>query len=67
MIPRVIEFLGSDETIPYASDYPHWDADFPHTTRKIVERTDLTDANKRNFLGENARRYYPALAAVAAG
>jgi predicted TIM-barrel fold metal-dependent hydrolase len=66
MLPRVIEFLGTDQTILYASDYPHWDADFPHTTEKIAARTDLTDANKRNFLGENARRYYPALAAVAA-
>ena len=35
-------------------------------TRKIAARTDLTDANKRNFLGENARRYYPALAGIAA-
>jgi hypothetical protein len=29
-----------------------------------VERTDLTDGNKRKILGENARRLYPALAKV---
>ena len=66
MVPRVIEFLGTDQTILYASDYPHWDGDFPHTTHKIVERTDLTDENKRSFLGDNARCFYPALATVAA-
>jgi predicted TIM-barrel fold metal-dependent hydrolase len=65
MIPTVIRFLGTDQTILYASDYPHWDSDFPNTTRKLVERPDLTDQNKRNILGENACRFYPALANVA--
>jgi uncharacterized protein len=64
MIPYVIKFLGTDQTLLYASDYPHWDSDFPNTTRRLAERTDLTDENKRNILGENARRLYPALAQV---
>ena len=62
MIPTVIRFLGTDETLLYASDYPHWDSGFPNTTRTLVERSDLTIENKRNILGENARRFYPALA-----
>jgi hypothetical protein len=64
MIPTVIRFLGSDESLIYSSDYPHWDGDFPNSVRTLVERTDLTDDNKRNILGENARRFYPALAKV---
>jgi predicted TIM-barrel fold metal-dependent hydrolase len=62
MIPTVIRFLGTDETLLYSSDYPHWDGDFPNSVRKLVERTDLTDQNKRNIIGDNARRFYPALA-----
>jgi predicted TIM-barrel fold metal-dependent hydrolase len=66
MIPTVIQFLGTDQTLLYASDYPHWDSDFPNTTRKLVARDDLTRENQRNILGENARRFYAALAGVAA-
>ena len=63
-IPAVIAYLGSDETLLYSSDYPHWDGDFPNTTKSLVERPDLTDENKRNIIGENARRFYAALAQV---
>lgn len=61
MIPTVIRFLETDCTLMYASDYPHWDSDFPHTTRTLAERTDLTDENKRNILSANAARFHPAL------
>lgn len=64
MIPTVVRFLGSDESLVYSSDYPHWDGGFPNTTRELVERDDLTDGNKRNILGGNAKRLYPALANV---
>ena len=63
-IPAVIKFLGSDETLLYSSDYPHWDGDFPNTTSSLAGRDDLTDDNKRNIIGENARRFYRALAQV---
>lgn len=65
MIPTVIRYLGADGALLYSSDYPHWDGDFPHSTRTLVERSDLTDENKRRIIGENARRFYPALANVA--
>jgi len=64
MIPTVARYLGSDQTMLYSSDYPHWDGAFPNSVRGLTERTDLTDENKRNILGDNARRYYPKLAAV---
>jgi predicted TIM-barrel fold metal-dependent hydrolase len=62
MLPVVIKFLGTDEGLLYASDYPHWDSEFPYTTKRLVEREDLTDGNKRNILGQNAGRFYAALA-----
>lgn len=40
----------------YASDYPHWDAEFPDTVRHVVERTDLSDDDKAAVLAGNARR-----------
>jgi predicted TIM-barrel fold metal-dependent hydrolase len=42
----------------YASDYPHWDSDFPHSTRPLRERTDLAPAVKARIMGENAARFY---------
>jgi predicted TIM-barrel fold metal-dependent hydrolase len=65
-LPAVINYLGTDELLMYSSDYPHWDGGFPNTTHELVERTDLTDENKRNILGANARQFYTALARVPA-
>jgi predicted TIM-barrel fold metal-dependent hydrolase len=62
MLPVVIRYLGSDKALMYSSDYPHWDGEFPNSTKIMVEREDLTEENKRNILGENARRFYGGLA-----
>jgi predicted TIM-barrel fold metal-dependent hydrolase len=51
------EVLGPN-FIMYASDYPHWDSDFPHSTRPLRERTDLTAETKTKVLGANAARFY---------
>jgi predicted TIM-barrel fold metal-dependent hydrolase len=42
----------------YASDYPHWDSDFPETVAPIRMRTDLDDAAKAAILGGTAARFY---------
>ena len=42
----------------YASDYCHWDCDFPNSVRDIAERSDLSDEAKRKVLAENAARLY---------
>jgi len=49
--------LGPD-FILYASDYPHWDSDFPHSTRPLRERGDLSAETKAKILGANAQRFY---------
>jgi hypothetical protein len=46
------------ERIMYASDYPHWDSDFPHTVAPIRDRTDLSDAAKAAVLGGTAAAFY---------
>jgi len=51
------EVLGPD-FIMYASDYPHWDSDFPNSTKPLRERTDLSGEAKAKILGHNAQRFY---------
>ncbi len=45
----------AEDICMYSSDYPHWDATFPGSTREIIDRTDITETQKRKMLGENAR------------
>jgi predicted TIM-barrel fold metal-dependent hydrolase len=56
-VPFAVETLG-DRFIMYASDYPHWDSDFPNSTRPLRERTDISDAVRARVMGENAARFY---------
>ncbi|MBI2370079.1 MAG: amidohydrolase [Deltaproteobacteria bacterium] len=53
----VLEWVGEDKML-YASDYPHWDMEFPDSVEEIKKKATLTDEAKRKILGENARRLY---------
>ncbi len=57
ILPAVVEDLGAD-FIMYASDYPHWDSDFPESTRPLRERKDLSEPVRAKILGENAQRFF---------
>jgi predicted TIM-barrel fold metal-dependent hydrolase len=57
MMPIAAQWIGDGQLL-YASDYPHWDSDWPNTVRTVRERTDLGDELKRKVLGENALRFY---------
>jgi predicted TIM-barrel fold metal-dependent hydrolase len=39
-----------------ATDYPHFDSEYPHTVSGIRERKDLTAKQKDKILGENAAK-----------
>ncbi|MBI4490965.1 MAG: amidohydrolase [Deltaproteobacteria bacterium] len=56
-VPYVIDRMGEDVLL-YASDFPHWDSGYPHTVKKVVERQDISEGQKKKLLGENARRFY---------
>ena len=45
-------------TVVFASDYPHWDAEFPDSVRNIAEHAGLDEHEKAAVLGENAARIY---------
>jgi len=64
-LPFAAEMVSPDVLL-YASDYPHWDSDWPHTSKTVRERTDMTDELKRKVLAENALRFYGMKAAVPA-
>jgi len=44
--------------IMYASDYPHWDSEFPESTKPLRERADLADDARAAILGGNAQRFF---------
>jgi hypothetical protein len=56
-LPHALAGLGV-QSVVFASDYPHWDSEFPDSVRRIADRTDLTDAEKGAVLEANARRVY---------
>ena len=39
-----------------ASDYPHFDSEYPHTVSTLRGRKDLSERQKDKILGENAAR-----------
>ncbi len=56
-LPLVIEQFG-DECMMYASDYPHWDMEWPHSVSQVMRRKNISDLTKRKILGDNAKRFY---------
>ena len=56
-LPLVIEQFG-DECMMYASDYPHWDMEWPHSVSQVVRRKDIADTTKQKILADNAKAFY---------
>jgi len=56
-IPYVAQWVGEDNIL-YASDYPHWDSEWPHTVEELTEREDLSQEFKAKILGHNALKFY---------
>jgi predicted TIM-barrel fold metal-dependent hydrolase len=57
LLPQALAYVGADR-IMYASDFPHWDHSYPKSVKELVDRADVGDADKRQVLGGNARRFY---------
>ena len=56
-LPFAVRELG-DNGIIYASDYPHWDCEYPNSVTAISKRRGLSKESKENILGGNAKRLY---------
>ena len=58
LLETCVEQLG-DNWLIYASDYPHWDSDFPGTVAEVRRLTaGLGDDVTAKLLGGNASRLY---------
>ncbi|HWP29452.1 MAG TPA: amidohydrolase family protein [Chloroflexota bacterium] len=53
----VLDVVG-EEQVMYASDYAHWDCEFPNSVRAIRDRATLSPECKRRVLSENAIRFF---------
>jgi hypothetical protein len=57
-LEQYVEHLGADSVV-FASDYPHWDADFPGTVDEMrTTASKLGDDIAAKVLGDNALRLY---------
>ena len=57
LIPEVIRVMGTNRLF-YASDWPHWDNEYPQNIDMIWDREDLTEEQKRAILRDNAMEMY---------
>ncbi|MCC7075692.1 MAG: amidohydrolase family protein [Acidimicrobiia bacterium] len=57
LLPAVVDALG-DRCVMWASDYPHWDGEFPHAGAHLQERADLDAATKERVARANADEFY---------
>lgn len=57
MLPVVLHELGPTKVM-YASDYAHWDCEFPESVRMLNRIDGLSDEDRRNVLGRNAMRWF---------
>ncbi len=56
-LPYVLERVRED-VILFASDYPHWDGNFPYMVSTVRGRKDISEAVKQKILCDNAKRLY---------
>ena len=57
MLGATLSLIGND-TVMYASDWPHWDGDYPHSLFEMQRREDLTEDQRNGVLTHAAERFY---------
>jgi predicted TIM-barrel fold metal-dependent hydrolase len=65
-LPAAVDYLGNDHFM-YASDFPHWDAEFPKNIDQVWLHPDLSLETKEKLLYKNAKAFFGLGAPVAAG
>jgi predicted TIM-barrel fold metal-dependent hydrolase len=58
LLEATFEAIDAENTVMFASDWPHWDFDQPSV---ILDLPFVSEQGKRNILGETARRIYKKL------
>ena len=57
LVPQVIDILG-EGSLFYASDWPHWDNEYPESVAHFWNREDLSEDVKRKILRDNCLAMY---------
>jgi predicted TIM-barrel fold metal-dependent hydrolase len=57
LLPETFRYVGDNHFV-YATDIPHWDAEFPENLHMIQAREDLSEKTKNRVLYENAKSLY---------
>jgi predicted TIM-barrel fold metal-dependent hydrolase len=57
LLPETLRVIG-DDVILYASDFPHWDADYPGNLQHLLGRADLTQEQRAKITARNAEALY---------
>jgi predicted TIM-barrel fold metal-dependent hydrolase len=57
LLPETMRILGDDKFV-YASDFPHWDGEFPGNIKHLLSREDLTQEQRTKITSLNAKRLY---------
>jgi predicted TIM-barrel fold metal-dependent hydrolase len=50
---QTIDEIGADRIL-FASDYPHFDSEYPNTVPDIMANTGISDKHKEMIFGKNA-------------
>jgi len=58
ILPGVIDVLG-DDFIMFASDYPHWDGEWPESTKHLRTRPDISEETRAKIGGLSAKSMTP--------
>jgi len=56
LLPLALEHFSEDRVL-MASDYPHFDSEYPGAVRGLQERSDISAKQKQKILSENARDF----------
>jgi predicted TIM-barrel fold metal-dependent hydrolase len=62
LLPEAMRLLGASRLM-WASDYPHFDAEFPDAAEIVVNNPRLEAGEKRALLADNALRFFRRIAA----
>ena len=57
LLGPTLDAIGRD-TVMYASDWPHWDGDYPNSLWEMEQREDLTEDQRAGVLRDAAVRFY---------
>ena len=57
LLEPVMNLIG-DDVIMYASDYPHWDGEYPQSLHKMASRPKMSPEQKYGILRGAADRFY---------